>query len=187
MSASYLFALVCGITDLNLLGCAQGMCKNLVEKGDLDSPLLLYNRSVQRATDLSGRLPAGKTQVVESLDAAAAKADIIFTCLADDEAVRAIIESIIQGDVKGKLFVDCSTIHPETTDAIAKLVASHGAEFVAAPVFGPPALAEAGQLIGVLAGPKPSVERARPYFKGVMAKAEVLFANEPYGKATTLS
>ncbi|KAH7327889.1 6-phosphogluconate dehydrogenase NAD-binding protein [Stachybotrys elegans] len=164
----------------------RGMCKNIVEKGGLDSPLLLYNRSIQRAVDLSSTLPSGKTEVLDSLEAVAARADIIFTCLADDEAVRTTIDAILQGDVKGKLFVDCSTIHPETTEAIAKLVSTHGAEFVAAPVFGPPAMAEAGQLIGVLAGPKQSVERARPYFKGVMAKAEVLFEDQPHGKATTL-
>jgi 3-hydroxyisobutyrate dehydrogenase-like beta-hydroxyacid dehydrogenase len=43
-----------------------------------------------------------------------------------------------------------------------------------------------GQLVGVLAGPKESVERARPYFTGVMGRAEIIMSDEPYGKATTL-
>lgn len=162
------------------------MSKNLVEKGNLDSPLLLHNRSVQRAVDLNQRLGLGKTEVVESLEAAVPRADIIFTCLADDGAVHDTINSALQNDVKGKLFIECSTIHPDTTEAIAKAVLARGADFVAAPVFGPPAAAEAGQLIGVLAGPEASVDRARPWFKGVMAREEILLADQPYGKATTL-
>lgn len=163
------------------------MCKNLVEKGNLDSPLLIYNRSIGRATELSGKLPAGKTEVVESLATAIPRADIIFTCVANDEVVRELITSIIEGsDVTGKLFVECSTIHPETTEAIAKAVTDRGAQFVAAPVFGAPAAADAGQLVGVLAGPKASVDRARPWFKGVMARAEIDLSDQPYGKALTL-
>lgn len=163
------------------------MCKNLVEKGGLESPLLIYNRSSERSKALSSKLAAGKTEVVEDLKAGVAQADIIFTCVANDAAVSDIIAAATDGvDVSGKLFVECSTIHPDTTEALAKTVASHGAEFVAVPVFGAPAAAEAGQLIAVMAGPRASVDRARPYFKGVMARAEIDMADEPYRKATTL-
>lgn len=162
------------------------MCKNIVEKGQLDSPLLIYNRSVGRAADLSSRLPAGKTEVVDSLAAAVPRADVIFTCVANDEAVRELFGAMLKEDVKGKLFVDCSTIHPESTEAIARDVLASGAEFVAAPLFGAPAAADAGQLIGVLAGPRASVDRARPWFKGVMARAEIDLGDQPFGKASTL-
>ena len=162
------------------------MCKNIVEKGQLSSPLLIYNRSTQRAIDLSANLPSGRTEVVQSLVAATPRADIIFTCLANDEAVRETFKVLVQCDVKGRLFIDCSTVHPETTEAIAKDVLAAGAEFVAAPVFGAPAAAEAGQLVGVLAGPKASVDKAKPWFTGVMARTEIDLSDQPYGKATTL-
>lgn len=162
------------------------MAKNIVEKGNLDSPLLIYNRSKQRAVDLHEKLPAGKTEVVESLTDAAGKADVIITCIANDDAVNETVTTLLQADVKGRLFIECSTIHPETTQSVADRVIAKGAEFVAAPVFGAPAAAEAGQLIAVLAGPKSSVDRARPWFKGVTARAEIDLAGQPYGKATTL-
>lgn len=163
------------------------MCKNLVEHGQLDSPLLLYNRSVKRASDLSAKLAAGKTEAVESISAAVSRADIIFTCVANDEAVKELVGAAMEGvDIAGKLFIDCSTIHPETTEAIAKTVTARGGEFVAAPVFGAPAAADAGQLVAVLAGPKASVDRARPWFKGVTSRAELDLSDQPYGKATTL-
>ncbi len=62
------------------------MSKNIVEKAKLDKPLMLYNRSTQRSVDLSSRLPAGQTEVIETLEDGVAKADIIFTCLANDAA-----------------------------------------------------------------------------------------------------
>lgn len=162
------------------------MCKNIVEKGNLDSPLMLYNRSTHKATALSEKMPAGRTEVVTSLADGTAKADIIFLCLANDKAVQETIAEVVKGDVKGKLIVDSSTIHPDTTEMVAKAVLAQGAEFVAAPVFGAPAMADAGQLVGVLAGPKASVERAKPYFKGVMARGEIDMTDEPYQKATLL-
>lgn len=162
------------------------MCKNIVEKGNLTSPLLIYNRSLRRTQEYCQTLPDGKATVVENLVDAVPKADVIFTCIANDEAVNEVIESILSLDLKGKLFVECSTIHPDMTQAIADKVIAKGAEFVAVPIFGAPAAADAGQLIAVMAGPKESVERARPWFKGVTSKAEIDLSGQPYGKATTL-
>lgn len=171
-----------------LITTVQGMVKNIVEKGNLQSPLLIYNRTTQRATDLSASLPAGKTTVVTDLNSALSSATVIFTCLSNDEAVQSTISSLIKSGVplKDKLFIDCSTIHPDSTEKVAETILATGAEFVAAPVFGAPAAADAGQLIGVLAGPKASVEKARPWFKGVTSKAEIDLSDKPYGKATTL-
>lgn len=162
------------------------MCKNLVEKGNLEHPLLIYNRSSQRSVDLNSKLPAGTTEVATSLKDAVAKADIIFTTLSDDAVVEDAIKTATANDVKGKLFVECSTIHPDTTEKIGKLVEAKGGAFVAAPVFGAPAMAEAGQLIFVVAGAKSSVDRLRPFVKGVMGRAELDLSGEPPRKATTL-
>lgn len=163
------------------------MCKNLVEKGNLDRPLLLYNRTKQRSVELSEKLAAGKTEVVDSIAAGVAKADVIFIILSKDDVVEAAADEILRaGDVAGKLIVECSTIHPDTTSRLAQRFTSRGADFVAAPVFGAPAMAEAGQLISVLAGPKAAVQRARPYFKGVMARGEIDMSDEPYEKALQL-
>ncbi|KAF4125302.1 Pyrroline-5-carboxylate reductase [Geosmithia morbida] len=164
----------------------RAMSKNLVEKGNLSGPLLVYNRSTKRATDLSAALAPGKTKVVESLPEGVADADIIFSCLANDQAVQDYIGQAAKGDIKGKLFVECSTIHPDVTEEVARTILAAGAEFVAAPVFGAPSAADAGQLIILLAGPAASVEKVRPYCKGVMGKAEIDLSDQPYGKATTI-
>lgn len=182
------------------------MCKNLVEKGDLDKPLIIFNRTQKRAFDLNSKLPSGKSIVASSLDEAVAKADIIFTCLGDDAAISDTIAAAVKGDVKGKLFVDCSTVHPDTTNKLAKSIQGQGAEMVACPgmeldpssavisnplirrpiVFGAPAMADNGQLVCVLAGPASAVKKVIPYCKGVMGRANIDYSDQPQGKATLL-
>jgi len=171
---------------IGLGNMGRGMCKNLVEKGDLSKPLIIFNRTKKRATDLSKKLPSGKSEVASSIEEAVSKSDFIFTCVGDDAAINETIDAALKGDVKGKLFVDCSTVHPETTDALAKKVTGKGAEFVACPVFGAAAMAESGQLLCVLAGPKAAVEKVKPYTKGVIGRAFIDFGGQPCSKATHL-
>jgi len=164
----------------------RGMCKNLVEKGNLDKPLIIFNRTQRRATDLSKSLPSGKAIVASSIDEAVSKADIIFTCVGDDAAINDTIDAALEGSTKGKLFVDCSTVHPDTTEGLAKKITEAGAEFVACPVFGAPAMADSGQLVCILAGPKESVDNVKPFTIGVMGRAVIDFGGQPVGKATLL-
>lgn len=162
------------------------MCKNLVEKGDLSKPLILFNRTQKRAEDLSEKLGNGKTKVVSTIGDAVKSSDIIFTCVGDDKAIEETIEIALKEDVKGKLFVDCSTVHPDTTNGLAKSIIGKGAHFVACPVFGAPAMAESGNLVCVLAGPSADVKKVKPYCKGVMGRAEIDYSDQEYGKATLM-
>lgn len=162
------------------------MVKNITEKGKFEGPLGIYNRSKQRAVDLSAKLAAGKTEVAESIEAGVSKADIIFMCLANDQAVTETVDAIVKTDIKGKLIADCSTIHPDTLEAVAGIITSKGAEFVACPVFGAPPMADAGVLVPVPAGPKAAVDKIKPYLEGVTSRAIIDLSDEPYHKAATL-
>ncbi|KIW19769.1 hypothetical protein PV08_00343 [Exophiala spinifera] len=169
---------------LGLGNMGRGMCKNLVEKGNLSHPLIIYNRTVQRAHDLSKKI--GNSTVSESIPDMVSRADIIFYCLGDDPAVLETVQSMLQSDVTGKILVDCSTVHPDTTTKQAELIESKGASFVACPVFGAPAMADAGQLVCVLAGKAEAVNHVKPYCKGVMGRANIDFSGQEPRKATLL-
>ena len=78
-------------------------------------------------------MPDGKAAVAKTVDDAVTKSDIIFTCLGDDAAIVETITTAVQGEVQGKLFVDCSTVHPDTTKILAKTIEDQGAHFVACP------------------------------------------------------
>ncbi|PSS05292.1 NAD binding domain of 6-phosphogluconate dehydrogenase-domain-containing protein [Coniella lustricola] len=164
----------------------RGMAKNIAEKAQLDSPLLLFNRTTQRATDLSAKIAQNKSEVAKSLDSAVAQVDVIFLCLANDKAVTETVDALAKLDLTGKVVAECSTIHPDTTTAVAETLTAKGADFVACPVFGAPAMADSGNLVSVPAGPKSSVDRIRPYLEGVSSRAVIDMSGEPYHKALQL-
>ena len=110
------------------------MAKNIIEKGNLSKPLIIHNRTVSVAEEKAKQWGGdSKVVVASSVDDAVARADIIFTCLSNDKAITACIEAAVKGDVKGKLFVDNSTVAPDTTEMLAKTVEAQGGEFVASP------------------------------------------------------
>lgn len=165
----------------------RGMIKNIVQKGSYTSPLYIYNRTQSKTESFVNSLDSGKTQVAPSITSCVDNADIVFLCVADDASVEeTIAEALKSNAAKGTLIVDCSTIHPDTTNRVQQTVEKAGAHFVACPVFGAPAMAESGSLITVLAGPKDQVERVRPFCKGVTARAEVNYSDQEAGAATKL-
>ncbi|KAF2455126.1 6-phosphogluconate dehydrogenase 2 [Lineolata rhizophorae] len=163
------------------------MSTNLANKFPHESPILLYNRTTARAESHAATLD-GKAKVATSIPDAVVPSDVIFICVGDDEALAATIDEAlaVPGGASGKLFVDCSTVHPDTTTRIAEQITGAGAEFVASPVFGAPAMADSGQLIMVLAGPAASVSKVVPYTVGVMARANIDFSDQPCAKSTLL-
>lgn len=174
------------VAFIGLGNIGRGMAKNIAEKAVLDSPLLIYNRTKQRAINLSTRILEGKSEVADSLEAAATQADVIFICLSNDQAVTETVDALAANNLEGKIIVDCSTILPDTTEAIARTITAKDAEFVACPVFGAPPMADAGTLVAVPAGPKSAVDRVKPYLEGVTARALIDMSDESYSKASTL-
>jgi 3-hydroxyisobutyrate dehydrogenase-like beta-hydroxyacid dehydrogenase len=109
----------------------KAMTKNLVVKGNLEKPLILHNRTKLRAVEHS--LEIGYSTVANTLEEAVSKSDIIWSCLQDQDAVESTFDEILKDDVKGKLFLESSTVLPELIDQLAKRVMDAGAEFVAMP------------------------------------------------------
>ncbi|KAK9240136.1 NAD binding domain of 6-phosphogluconate dehydrogenase-domain-containing protein [Lipomyces kononenkoae] len=174
------------VAFLGLGNMGEGMISNIVTKGNLDSPLIIWNRSTSKAEQFA----AGKNiTVASSIEDAVTKSDIIFSCVSNDEAITSVYDVAlkVQGGVHGKVFSECSTIHPDTTRQLEKVTKEAGAEFVASPVFGAPAAAAAGVLVFVLAGSKAGIEKIQPYLTGVMGRQFIDLSEDPdVGKALTL-
>lgn len=109
------------------------MCRNIVEKAKLTSPLIIFNRSIERAEAFQSTMAPGVVKVASSIEEAVLEADVIFTCLGDDASVRETIMIAMKVNVKDKVFVDSTTIHPDTTNELAKVIEAHGADLVACP------------------------------------------------------
>lgn len=99
-----------------------------------------------------------------------------------ESVVKEILES---GDVKGRIVVDTTTVHPYTSSAISSQLQEAGASFIAAPVFGATPLAQAGRLLMAVAGPQSSILKIDPFLKDVVAR-NVLKVGEDPAKALLL-
>ncbi|CAI7590185.1 unnamed protein product [Penicillium pancosmium] len=177
---------------IGLGNIGRGMSTNIAQKGP-QSSLILFNRTTTRATAHAETL-SGRATVATSLSEAVQNADVIFTCVGDDPAIDAITNTILADktiDLSTKTFVDCSTVHPDTSRRTEAAYAARGASFVACPVFGAPNMADAGQLIVVPAGKQTAIAKAKPFFEGVTAKSTIDLSDGTgddidVGKASTL-
>ena len=96
--------------------------------------------------------------------------DIVFTSLPEPFHVKAVFETILAADLSNsptpsakRLFIDCSTIDPITSRAVAGSVAkatSENAAFLDAPMSGGVVGARAGTLTFMLGAPTSLLERA---------------------------
>jgi hypothetical protein len=88
-------------------------------------------------------------------------------------------------DLKNKIFVDCSTIHPHTVGLTATKLQERDASFLAAPVFGGHQIAVDGKLVFALGGPRRAGEAVRPLIQDVMGR-RVIECGEDATRASLL-
>jgi 3-hydroxyisobutyrate dehydrogenase-like beta-hydroxyacid dehydrogenase len=118
----------------------------------------VWNRSPERAEALA----AAGAQVVAS-PAEAFAGDAVFSMLADDAALRAVIDaSLLEHAPRGLIHVNMATISVALAEELAHAHASRGLHYVAAPVLGRPDVAAAGKLTIVAAGPAEAIDRVQP-------------------------
>lgn len=132
-------------------------------------PLAVYARRAGAASDLIG---AGAT-LADTPRALAASSDVVFTMVtatADVEAVVLGDDGIIEGAAPGSIVVDMSTISPDATRRMARMLGERGVEMVDAPVSGGPAAAQAGTLAVMAGGTEAAMARLGPIF-GHFARA----------------
>jgi 3-hydroxyisobutyrate dehydrogenase len=78
----------------------------------------------------------------------------------------------LSGNVKGKLFIDMSTVRPETEAALAGKVRAAGAALVECPVGGTVGPAQQGKLLGLMGAETTDAARARPLLEQLCRRIE---------------
>ena len=148
-----------------MLGCGRmgsAMAERLAGQG---VPLVLYNRTPDRAVALAERIGAIGATVATTPAEAAARADIVISMVADDDAVAALYEGpdgVTAGIRPGAVAVDMSTVLPETIRSVAPHVRARRAGVLDAPVSGSVSTARSGELTIMVGGEAADFERARP-------------------------
>ncbi|KAL4790758.1 hypothetical protein BDV19DRAFT_393815 [Aspergillus venezuelensis] len=132
-------------------------------------PLHYSNRSLSKGQPLqdAGAIPK------DNFEELVQGCDIIFTMISTDAVLSDLLSKALSSptSLEGKIFIDTSTIHPETSLSASKSLHEHGATFIAAPVFGASPVAAAGKLIFAVAGPEAAVEVVKPYIQDVMGRS----------------
>nr|WP_260858824.1 NAD(P)-dependent oxidoreductase [Paraburkholderia sp. BCC1885] len=150
-----------GFIGLGEMGAA--MVQNLLKAGH---SVRVWNRSLQRAEALA----AAGAKVVES-PAEAFAGDAVLSMLADDAALRAVIDaSLLEHAARGLIHVNMATISVALAEELAHAHALRGLHYVAAPVLGRPDVAAAGKLTIVAGGPAEAIDRVQPLFDAIGQK-----------------
>jgi 3-hydroxyisobutyrate dehydrogenase-like beta-hydroxyacid dehydrogenase len=160
-----------GFIGLGHMGAA--MAANLVKAGHEVS---VFNRSRGRA----GALVELGAHEVTSV-AAVCDGEAVITMLADDEAACDIAlggEGLITHLPKGAIHLSMSSISVALSQRLARAHAQAGQRYVAAPVFGRPAMAAAGKLYIVVAGDPATIDACQPLFS-VMGQKTIPIGTEP--------
>ena len=139
------------------------MAANLARQG---FPLNIWNRSPDKP-GLHQAEQAG-ARVCDSIQAAVATAEIIFTCLGDVPDVEAILfnqDGVANHAQPHRLIVDFSTIGRDAAQAIAQRLADQQLRFMDAPVSGGDIGAQQGTLTIMVGGELRDFEQVQPYLQ----------------------
>ncbi len=132
--------------------------------------LAVWNRTKER---LAGVVAAGAIAADRVADVGA-QSDVILTMVTDDRAVDDIYANLLSIDVRGKIFVDMSTVLPDTEKRIAAQLAARSAAFVDAPVAGTVQPARDGRLLIFAGGKQSDVQSLKPVFDVLARRVEYL-------------
>jgi len=170
------------IAFLGLGKMGSPMARRLLEAGH---PLTVWNRTPGPAESLAAQ---GAT-IAATPAAAAQSADIVLTMLFDDAANEPVLLApggVLDALRPGALHVSHSTISVALSERLTAEHARRGQQFVAAPVFGRPSVAEEGRLWIVAAGPDPALALARPLFQPLSRGVSILGAEPRQAHALKL-
>jgi 3-hydroxyisobutyrate dehydrogenase len=155
-----------GVAGLGAMG--GNIAARLIEVGH---NVAVWNRSADKAKPLT---EAGAT-VAASPAGLARQCDVVITMLTDGAAIDEVYNGpngLLSGDVKGKLFIEMSTVPPTVETELAAKVRVKGATLVECPVGGSTAPARQGKLLGLMGAEPADAERAKPILQQLTRRLE---------------
>jgi len=144
-----------GIVGLGRMGAA--MAQRLREQG---CEVVGWDHKAETSKSLA----AGGLPIAANARAVAAASEIVISSITEDNGARAIFNGangFLQADVKGKLFIEMSTLQPMTGRELAPLVEAKGARLIESPVLGTIPQVRAGTLFAMVGGRAEDLARAR--------------------------
>jgi 3-hydroxyisobutyrate dehydrogenase len=148
-----------GFAGLGRMGLA--IAKRLLSSG---YELTVWNRTKQKAEPLikQGAKWADSPKKITEYS------DIIFSIVSDDQAVNDVYmgqEGLLQTKYEGKIFLEMSTIKPQTIHFLQETIVQNGGRFLDSPVSGTVEHVQKGSLIALIGGDEENIQTVTPIMK----------------------
>jgi len=155
-----------GVAGLGAMG--SNVAARLLEVGH---QVGVWNRTAKKTEPLA----AAGAKVARTPAALAAASEAVITLLTDGAAIDAVYNGpngLLSGDVKGKLFIEMSTVAPKVETDLAPKIRGKGAAMVECPVGGSTTPARQGKLLGLMGAEPADAARAKPILDQLCRKVE---------------
>jgi 3-hydroxyisobutyrate dehydrogenase-like beta-hydroxyacid dehydrogenase len=167
-----------GFVGLGQMG--QAMVANLLAAGHT---VRVWNRS---PGPVDAMVALGAIAVSSAREAFAG--DAVMSMLADDGAVRAVIDDQVLAQApRGLVHVNLATVSVQLAQELVATHRAHGLVYVAAPVFGRPEVAKAAKLNVAAAGEAAAIDRVQPLFDAIGQKTWRFGEEAPRANAVKLA
>jgi 3-hydroxyisobutyrate dehydrogenase-like beta-hydroxyacid dehydrogenase len=169
-----------GFIGLGTMG--MPMVANLAKAG---ISLVVHDTNTAAASS-AGKL-GGVTAATSAADVAA-QAAVLFTCLPNDDIVRAAYlgaGGIASGAKAGLITCDCSTVSPEATLEVSRALAAKGITHMDTPMLGSQPQAVSGEIFFIVGGDKAKLERIAPLLE-IMGKMHMYVGGSAMGNRVKL-
>ena len=138
---------------------------------NLGHELTVWNRTADKTRPLA----AAGAKIAATPLQLASFSETVITILTDAAAIDAAYhagDGLLSGSVEGKLFIEMSTVRPETEQRLAAKIREKGATLIECPVGGTVGPAKDGKLFGFVGGEAADVARARPLLGQLCRRVE---------------
>jgi 3-hydroxyisobutyrate dehydrogenase len=146
------------------------IAKRLVDVGH---DVVVWNRDTKKVRPLADYGAAVAASPRELAD----RADFTITILTDAAAIDAVYggaSGLLAADIAGKLFVEMSTVQPDTERLLADKVHERQASLLECPVGGTVGPALSGKLLGFAGGTREDFARAKPVLDQLCRRVDLL-------------
>lgn len=161
----------------------KNLCIGFIGLGTMGAPMAghllcaghtvqAFNRGPQRAAAWQERFPRG--QLVDSIAQAADNADILFTCVGNDDDLREVARAAFPHMKTDSILVDHSTTSATVARELAAEAQQYGLHFIDAPVSGGQAGAENGQLAIMVGGDTEVFARVEPVMAAYAKRSKLI-------------
>ncbi|PYN97288.1 MAG: hypothetical protein DMD91_17915 [Candidatus Rokuibacteriota bacterium] len=153
-----------GFIGLGTMGGPMAM--NLAKAG---VSLVVHDANPQATKPLAA-LP--DVSVARSAADVASRTATLFTCLPNDEIVRTAYlgaDGVASGGARGLVTCDCSTVSPEVSVEMNRVLAGHGITHMDTPMLGSQPQAVSGEIFFIVGGDQATLATIAPYL-AIMGK-----------------